>query len=188
MDQSSEITELLVNWCNGNTNALDRLMTLVELELKRIAHGLMRREDNGHILQTTGLVNEAFIKLVDQDRVQWQNRKHFYGIASTIMRRVLLNYHRDLNRVKRGGVAVRVSLSNVDKLASEKSVDIIALEDALNELEILDERKCRVVELRYYGGLSVQETSEALDISTITVMRDWDFARAWLARRLSNGN
>ncbi|HYP28675.1 MAG TPA: sigma-70 family RNA polymerase sigma factor [Blastocatellia bacterium] len=186
MASSSEVTELLIEWCNGDRTALERLVPLVEKELHRLAHNYMNREDPGHTLQTTALVNEAFLRLMDQNRVRWQNRAHFFAIAAKIMRRILLNYARDQKRDKRGGGAIHVSLSEDDIISAERSVELIALDEALTRLASLDERKSRVVELRYFGGLSVDETAEVLMVSPITVMRDWNLARAWLARELTN--
>jgi RNA polymerase sigma factor (TIGR02999 family) len=187
MNSSSDITELLIHWCDGEQSALDKLIPLVERELHRIAHNYMRRENPGHTLQTTALVNETYLRLVDQKRVRWQNRSHFFAIAAKIMRRILLNYARDRDRDKRGGGAIHVSISDVDAVIEEQTVDLIALDAALNKLELLDERKCRVVELRFFTGLSVEETAEALNTSTITVIRDWNMAKAWLARELTHG-
>jgi RNA polymerase sigma factor (TIGR02999 family) len=186
MNSSSDITELLINWCDGERAALDKLMPLVERELHRIAHNYMKREGPGHTLQTTALVNETYLRLIDQKRVRWQNRSHFFAIAAKIMRRILLNYARDRNRDKRGGGAIHVSISDADAVVEGRTVDLIALDEALNKLELIDERKCRVVELRYFAGLSVEETAEALNTSTITVIRDWNMAKAWLARELTH--
>src|SRR5205823_5527758 len=146
----------------------------------------MRRENADHTLQTTALINETYLRLVDQKKVQWQNRAHFFGIAAQIMRRILLNYARDQNRIKRGGRAIHVSLSEAAVMPSETNRELISLNDALNRLEALDERKSRVVELRYFGGLSVDEAAEVLKVSPITVLRDWQFAKAWLAREIQN--
>jgi len=186
MTSRSDITGLLIAWCNGDQTALDRLVPLVEKELHRLAHHYMYRERPGHTLQTTALVNEAFLRLMDQKRVRWQNRAHFFGIAAQIMRRILLNYARDQNRVKRGGGAIELSLSEVDVMSDEKSVELVALDDALKRLALVDERKSKVVELRYFGGLSIEETAEVLKVSPITVMRDWNMARAWLAREIAD--
>jgi RNA polymerase sigma factor (TIGR02999 family) len=186
MSLSSGITELLIDWSNGDATALEALLPLVERELHRIAHNYMRREQAGHLLQTTALINETFLRLVDQKRVRWQNRAHFFGIAAQIMRRVLLNYARDQRRLKRGGNAIYVSLSEADAQAAETSAELLALDAALHKLAALDSRKSLVVELRYFGGLSVEETAEVLSVSPITVMRDWNLAKAWLARELGH--
>ena len=186
MPLSSEVTGLLIDWSNGDRSALERLVPLVEKELGRLAHHYMNREHPGHTLQTTALVNEAYIRLMDQKRVRWQNRAHFFGIAAQIMRRILLNYARDQKRAKRGGGAIQVSLSEGDAISAERSVELIALDDALTRLASVDERKSRVVELRYFGGLSVEETAEVLKVSQITVIRDWNLAKAWLAREMTN--
>lgn len=167
-------------------SAQEDLFPLVENELHRLAHYYARRLNRGNTLQTTAIINETYLRLVDQDRVQWQNRAHFFAIAANMMRRILLNYLRDKNRIKRGGQVVRVSLSEAMIFSEEKSDEILALEEALCRLAEIDERKCRVVELRFYGGLSVEETAEVLKISTITVIRDWNMAKAWLAREIRN--
>lgn len=185
MPPSLEITRLLIAWCDGDRSALENLMPMVEKELHRIARHYMRREAPGHTLQTTALVNEAYLRLVDQKNVRWQNRAHFFGIAAQIMRRILLNYARDRHRVKRGGGAIQVSLSEVAVMSEAKSIELIALDEALERLALIDERKSRVVELRYFGGLSVEETAEVMKVSTITVIRHWNMAKAWLARELS---
>jgi len=184
---SENITGLLVDWNAGDQSALEKLLPLVERELHRLAHSYMRREDPDHTLQTTALINETYLRLVDQRKVNWQNRAHFFGIAAQIMRRILLNYARDQNRQKRGGRAIHVSLSEAVIMSAEKDRELIALNDALVRLEAIDERKSKVVELRYFGGLSVEETAEVLKVSPITIMRDWQFAKAWLAREMQNG-
>jgi RNA polymerase sigma-70 factor, ECF subfamily len=186
LSSDNEITGLLIDWSNGNQAALDKLLPLVERELHRLAHSYMRHEDPDHTLQTTALINEAYLGLVNQKRVKWQNRAHFFGIAAQIMRRFLSNYARDQNRAKRGGRAVHVSLSSFAIMASEKAKELIALDEALKKLAVVDERKSRVVELRYYGGLSVEETAEVLNISPVTVLRDWRYARAWLRREIGD--
>jgi len=187
MSSDTDITELLVDWNNGDKSAIDRLLPLVEKELHRLAHSYMRREDANHTLQTTALINETYLRLVDQRKVQWQNRAHFFGIAAQIMRRILLNHARDQNRLKRGGKAVHVSLSEALIMPGEKDREIMALDDALNRLEAFDKRKAKVVELRYFGGLTVEEVAEVLNVSKITVMRDWKFSKAWLAREIADG-
>ena len=165
---------------------MDKLLPLVEKELHRLAHSYMRRENPNHTLQTTALINETYLRLVDQRKVQWQNRAHFFGIAAQIMRRILLNYARDQNRLKRGGKAIQVELEEAFVMTDEKDRELIALNDALVMLEELDERKSKVVELRFFGGLSVEEVAEVLKISPVTVMRDWAFAKAWLSREMQN--
>jgi RNA polymerase sigma-70 factor, ECF subfamily len=181
---STDITQLLIAWCEGDAKALGSLMPLVERELHRIARHYMRRENPGHTLQTTALVNEAYLRLIDQKNVRWQNRAHFFGIAAQVMRRILLNYARDRHRAKRGGHAVQVSLSEVAVMSEEKSSELIALDEALVRLAVIDERKARVVELRFFGGLSVEETAEVLKVAPVTVIRHWNMAKAWLAREI----
>jgi RNA polymerase sigma factor (TIGR02999 family) len=184
MSSPSEITTLLVDWSKGDKSALDRLFPLVERELHRLAHSYMRREDPNHTLQTTALINETYLRLIDQNKVQWQNRAHFFGIAAQIMRRILLNYARDRHREKRGGHAIQVSLSDVCIMSRSKSAELIALDEALEKLAVIDDRKSQVVELRYFGGLSVDETAEVLGVSTATINRDWKLARAWISKEM----
>lgn len=188
MSSPPDITQLLVAWCDGDQTALDKLMPLVEKELRRIASNYMRRENPDHTLQTTALVNEAYLRLVGQKSTRWQNRSHFFGIAANIMRRILLNYARDRQRDKRGGRAVQVSLSEVAIMTAEKSEEIIALDDALKKLEVIDARKSQIVELRFFGGLSVDETADFLRVSPPTVARDWKLAKAWLRREMRYGS
>ena len=180
----SEITELLIDWNNGNQSALERLLPLVEKELHRLAHTYMKRESPNHLLQTTALVNEAYLKLIDQRKTRWQNRAHFFGIAAQIMRRILLNYARDQRCKKRGGGAAQVSLSEVALISHERTEEIIVLDEALEKLAKVDARKAKVIELRYFGGLNNREISEVLAISEITVVRDVNFATAWLMREI----
>ena len=184
MSAPSEITCLLIAWSDGDRAALERLMPLIERELHRIARHYMRRENPGHTLQTTALVNEAYFRLVDQKRVRWQNRAHFFAIAAQIMRRILLNYARDRHRAKRGGGAVQVSLSEVAAVGEWRSAELIALDEALVRLAECDPRKARVVELRHFGGLTAAESAEVLGVSVITVERDWSAAKAWLAKEV----
>lgn len=186
MHPSQEITELLVDWSNGDKEALDRLFPLIETELHRLARHYMKRFNSGNTLQTTALINETYINLVDQKKVRWQNRAHFFGISARIMRRILLKYVRDQKRTKRGGDAFRVSLSDAAIVPTEKSDELLALEAALARFEKIDERKARIVEMRYFGGLSIEETAEVLKVSKTTVMRDWKLAKAWLAREIRN--
>ena len=181
---SPDITGLLVDWSNGDQSALEKLLPLVERELHRLAHSYMRRENPNHTLQTTALVNEAYLKLIDQKKTHWQNRAHFFGIAARIMRRILMNYARDQQRLKRGGGAIQVSLSEASVISLARTSDLIALDEALEKLAKVDGRKARVVELRHFGGLSVEETAEVLAVSEITVTRDWKFAQAWLLREI----
>jgi RNA polymerase sigma-70 factor (ECF subfamily) len=183
---SHEVTQLLVDWGNGDPAALDRLMPLVYGELRQMARRYMSRQNPGHTLQTTALINEAFVKLVGQPDKHFQNRAHFFGVAAQAMRSILVDYARSKQYAKRGGDAPRVSLDEALTVSEERAAEVVALDDALKELAKMDERKCRVVELRYFGGLSVEEAAEVLKVSTVTVMRDWSMAKAWLHRELSN--
>ncbi len=186
MFSSAEITELLIDWSNGNQAALDQLFPLVEKELHRLAHNYMRKIKPGNTLQTTAVINETYLRLVEQDKVQWQNRAHFFAIAACMMRRFLLNHIRNNHRKKRGGELIKVEFEETLVIADKKSDEILALEDALVRLAEIDERKAKVVELRFYGGLSVSEIAVALKVSEITVTRDWNMAKAWLAREIRN--
>jgi RNA polymerase sigma factor (TIGR02999 family) len=180
-----EITQLLVAWNHGDQAALERLTPLVHGELHRLAKRYMAGERKGHILQTTALVNEAYLRLIDWRNVEWQNRAHFFGLAAQIMRRILVDFARAYQSEKRGGDEIRVSLSEAANVPSERSPDLVALDDALQSLEKLDRRQARVVELRFFAGLSMEETAEALKVSLSTVRRDWNMAEAWLYRELS---
>jgi RNA polymerase sigma factor (TIGR02999 family) len=182
-----EITQLLVAWNQGDQAALELLSPLVHRELHRLAKRYMAGERQGHILQTTALVNEAFMRLIDWQDVSWQNRAHFFGLAAQIMRRILVDFARARNREKRGGGDLRVSLSQAAEVAREMSPDLVAIDDALRALEKLDSRQARVVELRFFAGLSMEETAEALKVSLSTVRRDWSLAAAWLYRELDKG-
>jgi RNA polymerase sigma factor (TIGR02999 family) len=186
MSSTPDITGLLIEWSNGDQSALEKLLPLVERELHRLAHSYMRKENTDHTLQTSALVNEAYLGLIDQNKTQWQNRAHFFGIAATVMRRILMNYARDRSRLKRGGGALHVSLSKAAILSAERSDELLELDEAMKRLQSFDERKSQVVELRYFGGLSVEETAEVLKISPVTVMRDWNIAKAWLAREMDD--
>ena len=181
---SNEVTELLVEWSNGNQAALDKLMPLVYEELHRLAHRYMGHERRGHTLQTSGLVNEAYLRLIDQTRVQWQSRAHFFGIAAQMMRRILVDYARSRTNAKHGGGAPRVSFDDVQAFSPERPADVVALDEALKGLAALDQRKSQIVELRFFGGLSIEETAEVLGVSPGTVMRDWTLAKAWLRRAI----
>jgi RNA polymerase sigma factor (TIGR02999 family) len=178
------VTELLVAWQRGDRQALDELVAVTYRELRRAARRQMAGERPGHVLQTTALVNEAYLRLVPLKETEWQNRAHFFAVAANVMRRILLNWARDQGRAKRGGQALRVSLSGVADVAVRRREDLIALDDALEDLEAIDPRKSRVVELRYFAGLSLEETADVLHVSVATVRRDWSLARAWLQRAL----
>lgn len=182
---AEQVTQLLVAWSDGDESALDRLIPLVNAELRRLAHRYISGERVGHTLQTTALVNEAYLRLVDSSRVQWQNRAHFFAISAQLMRRVLVDYARARRSQKRGGEMTRVSLEGAPLIAHEREPDIVALDQALSALAAVDHRKSRVVELRFFGGLSVEETAEVLGVSPDTVMRDWRLAKSWLLRELS---
>ena len=177
-----EVTQLLLDWSNGNQAALDHLTPLVYEELHRLAHQHMRRERSGHTLQTSALVNEAYLRLVDQRNVHWQNRAHFFSIASRLMRRILVDHARAHTRAKRGGGALRVSLSEAAFVSQERAAELVALDEAMTKLAAFDQRKSQVVELRFFGGMSVEEIAAALDVSEGTVKRDWSTAKAWLKR------
>jgi RNA polymerase sigma factor (TIGR02999 family) len=185
---TQEITQLLVAWNNGDAAALEQLTPLVHAELHRLAKRYMAGERQGHILQTTALVNEAWLRLIDWQNVEWQNRAHFFGLAAQVMRRILVDFARARHREKRGGDALQVSLSEAANVPQEKGADLVALDDALQALEKLDSRQARVVELRFFAGLSNEETAEVLKVSDGTVRRDWSLAEAWLYRELSKGD
>lgn len=185
-DASHEVTQLLVQWSNGDQAALDQLMPLVYGELRQMARRHMARQNPGHTLQTTALINEAYLKLVNQQDKHFQNRAHFFGVAAQAMRHILVDYARSKQYAKRGGDAPVVALDEALTVSEERAAELVAMDDALKELAKVDERKCRVVELRYFGGLSVEETAEVLKVSAITVMRDWSMAKSWLHRELSN--
>ncbi len=177
---SNEVTQLLVAWGNGDQTALDQLMPLVYSELHRLAHRHIKKERPGHTLQTSALLNEAFLRLVDQRDVHWQSRAHFFSIAAQMMRRILVDYARSRRYAKRGGDARQVTFDEELMVSRQLSADVIELHDALNELAAIDERKSKVVELKFFGGLSIEETAEVLGVSPGTVMRDWTLAKAWL--------
>ena len=182
-----EITRLLEAWREGDNAALDALTPLVHKELRRLAHRCLRRERRDAALQTTELVNEAYLKLVDCSRVRWQDRAHFFAISAQLMRRTLVDLARSRRYAKRGGEAIRVTFDEALEAQAVQTPDWIALDDALKALEAVDARKSRVVELRFLGGLSVEETAEVLQVSPDTVHRDWRFAKAWLRRELTHG-
>jgi len=181
----NEITELLKDWNGGDQTALDKLMPLVYDELHRLAHQHMRREQHGHMLQTSALINEAYLRLVDQPQIRWESRAHFFGIAARLMRRILVDEARKRNSAKRGGRAIEVSLVEGANIAEEQAANVVALDDALRTLQAIDSRQSEIVELRFFGGLSIEETAEVLKVSPGTVMRDWTFARAWLRQQMN---
>jgi RNA polymerase sigma factor (TIGR02999 family) len=178
------ITQLLVAWGNGDQAALEDLEPLVHNELRRLAKRYMAGERSGHILQTTALVNEAWLRLIDWQNAEWKNRAHFFGLAAQIMRRILVDFARARHREKRGGKAMLVSLSEAANVAHEQPADLIALDDALNTLEKLDSMQSRIVVLRFFGGMTLEETAEALKITIGVVRRDQTLAQAWLYREL----
>lgn len=187
-ENAPDITQLLQAWSDGRREALDAIVPLVYDELRRQAHHYLRRERAEHTLQTTALVNEAYLKLVEQNRVVWQNRAHFFGIAANLMRRILVDYAKTKHRKKRGGTAENLPLEEAFYVAAkdESEVDLLALDKILNELAEIDEQQARIVELRFFSGLSIAETAEVLKISTATVKRDWQMAKAWLHHELSS--
>lgn len=185
MTSSQEVTQLLLAWSQGDQSAFEKLMPLVYEELRRVAQRYMRRERAGHTLQTTAVVNEAYLRLIDASQVQWQNRAHFFAVSANLMRRILVDYARSRNYIKRGGGVHRLPLDEAVVFSPEQAPDLVALDDALSALAALDERKSRVVELRFFGGLSVEETAETLKVSPRTVLNDWSLAKAWLLREIS---
>src|SRR4051812_39590610 len=180
-----EITRLLVDYSGGDKAALDQLMPLVYDELRRLAHSYLRRERPGHTLQTTALVNEAYLRLIDQHRVEWQNRAHFFGIAAQLMRRILVDHARSRHADKRGGAARHVPLDEAVVVSAQRAAEVLALDEAMTALSALDERTGRTVEMRFFCGLSIVETAAVLAVSPGTVMRDWTLAKAWLHREIS---
>jgi RNA polymerase sigma factor (TIGR02999 family) len=180
-----EITRLLVAWSNGDQEAFDKLVPLVYDELHQRARRYLRKEQRGHVLQTTALVHEAYLRLIDARSLSWQNRAHFFAIAARLMRRILVDYARSRHYVRRGGEARHVPLEEASMFSHEKGPDLVALDDALQALATIDRRKSDVIELRFFGGLSVDETAEVLKVSADTVMRDWRLARSWLLHELS---
>lgn len=183
--EAHQVTKLLEQWSGGDEAALERLMPLVHDELHRLAHQHMRRENPGHILQTSALINEAYLRLVDQPRIAWQDRAHFFGIAARLMRRILVDDARKRNSDKRGGSMIQVPLDEATATVEQQAANVTALDDALQKLEIIDARHGQIVELRFFGGLSIEETAKVLKVSPGTVMRDWTFARAWLRSEMS---
>ncbi len=181
------VTGLLVAWSNGDQAALEKLIPLVYAELHRLARRYMRRENPGHTLQTSALVNEAYLRLIEAHRVRWQNRSHFFAVSAQIMRRILVDFARARRNLKRGGGARRVSLDEGLVVSPQRGADLLALDEALERLSALNARQSQVVELRYFGGLNEEEVAEVLKVSPRTVRHDWSLARAWLYRELSLG-
>ena len=184
-DQDEDITQLLLDWSNGDEAARDALMPRVENVLRQIANRYLRSERPDHTLQATALINEAYIRLVDQRNVQWRNRAHFFGIAAQLMRRILVDHARSRNVAKRGGHWHKLSLDSAIDLPEERDQDLIALDDALNTLAGVDPQKSQIVELRFFGGLTIEETAEFLDVSLDTIKAQWKMAKAWLYREIS---
>jgi RNA polymerase sigma-70 factor, ECF subfamily len=185
MPEPENVTQLLVDWSAGDQAALEKLMPLVQSELRRLASNYLRRERPGHTLQPTALVNEAYLRLIDQRNAHWQNRAQFYGVAAQLMRRILVDHARQHQAEKRGGShQQRLSITSAGQLATEPQLDLLALNEALEELAEIDLQQSRIVDLRFFGGLSIEETAEVLSIGHATVERDWKMARAWLRRKL----
>src|SRR5579862_4608037 len=185
MDSSHVVTRLLKAWSGGDEKALEKLTPVVYRQLHQVAHRYMAGERSGHTLQTTALVHEAYVRLVDCGRVNWQDRAHFFAISAQLMRRILIDFARSRGYLKRGGAAPHISLEEASSLCDEPDVNLAALDDALKALAAIDERKSKVVELKFFGGLNVEETAEVLHISSDTVLRDWRLAKIWLLRELS---
>ena len=183
--ESGEISALLQAWAGGDKAALDRLTPIVYNELRRIARRHLRSERAGHTLETTALVNEAYLRLVDCERMRWQDRAHFFAVSAQMMRRILVDHARRRGYLKRGAAVAHVSLEEAARVSPRPEADLVALDDAMQAFERLDPRKARVVELRFFGGLSVEETAEVLQVSNMTVMRDWNSAKAWLRREIT---
>jgi RNA polymerase sigma factor (TIGR02999 family) len=180
------ITQMLLDWSGGDKDALERMMPVVYGELHRLAHRYMNRENRGHTLQTSALVNEAYLRLVDQRSVEWHNRAHFFAIAAQMMRRILVDYARNRLYAKRGAGAVHVSLEHAALKSNEPTAEVTALDEALTKLESIDPQQARVVELRFFGGLTIKETAEAMSISVDMVKREWSTAKAWLYREMKS--
>jgi RNA polymerase sigma-70 factor (ECF subfamily) len=183
-----EITQLLMNWSQGDKAALDQLVPLVYPELRRLAKRRMDRESPAHTLQTSALINEAYLKLVDQQNVKWENRAHFFAVAAQVMRHILVDHARTRNYAKRGGGTPKLPLDEAAALTAQRGKELIALDDALRDLAVLDERKSQIIELRFFGGLSLEETAEVMKISQSTVQREWRAAKAWLHHTMSKAD
>lgn len=180
-----QVTQLLIDWSNGDQSAFDRLMPLIDEELRRLAHRYMSRERAGHTLQTTALVNEAFLRLVNRKNLQWQNRAHFFGLAAQVMRTILVDHARSHASAKRGGGARNLELDEAMVISQQKASEVIALDEALKRLALIDPRQSRIVELRFFGGLTVEEAAEVLHLSPVTIKREWSTAKAWLYHELA---
>ncbi len=185
LPSSHEITRLLKAWSGGDEGALEKLTPMVYRQLHQIARHYMGGERSGHTLQATALVNEAYLRLVDCTKVNWQDRAHFFAVSANLMRRILIDFARSRGYLKRGGAVAHIPLDEAPSVCNEPDVNLVALDDALKALAAIDERKSKVVELKFFGGLSVEETAEVLHISSDTVIRDWQFAKLWLLRELS---
>jgi len=185
---SDNVTRLLLEWGDGNQQALEALVPLIYKELRNLAHNFLYRERPGHTLQTTALVHEAYLKLIDQNDARWQNRAHFFAIAAQAMRRILIDSARKHAAAKRGGPQAELSLDEVADIALEPDINLLKLDEALNELAKIDLRQSRIVELRYFGGLTIEETAEVISVSPATVKREWMMARAWLHQELTDGD
>jgi RNA polymerase sigma factor (TIGR02999 family) len=180
-----EVTQLLIDWSNGDKTALDKLMPLIHEELRRLAHHYMSRERSGHTLQTTALVNEAYLRLVNRTGVHWQNRAHFFAIAARSMRSILVDHARGLAYAKRGGGATKIALDEAMIVSQERAAEVVALDETLSILTEIDPKQGRIVELRFFGGLTIEETAEVLDLSPATIKREWTTAKAWLYQQLN---
>jgi RNA polymerase sigma factor (TIGR02999 family) len=185
MDAPHDLTQLLVAWSDGDEAALDQLAPLVQVELRRLARHYMSAEREDHLLQTSALINEAYVRLIDWKAVRWQNRAHFFGVAAQMMRRILVDFARQRPRANKDLEARHISLDAAMTVTDEKDADLLALDEALKSLAEIDERKSQIVELRFFGGLSVDETAEVMKVAPITIMREWNKAKAWLYRELS---
>lgn len=181
-----DVTQLLRDWSDGHQNAFDELLPIIYNELRRIAHNYLNRERGDHTLQTTALVHEAYLKLIDQHSVQWQNRAHFFAIAAQAMRRILIDNARRHAAVKRGEMPEKISLEDAESISIGKDETLLALDEALCELETIDLQQSRVIELRYFGGLTIEETAEVMNLSPATVKREWAMARAWLFKKITD--
>ena len=184
-DPHTQVTELLLAWSNGDQSAFDKHMPLIDEELHRLAHRYMSRERAGHTLQTTALINEAFLHLVNRKNLQWQNRAHFFGLAAQVMRTILVDHARSHASVKRGGGNRNLELDEALVVSQQKAAEVVALDEALKQLALIDPRQSRIVELRFFGGLTVEEAAEVLHVSPVTIKREWSTAKAWLYHELA---